>query len=360
MVQNEVLSSTDLQNQLKDQLDIQLQKMRDMNAPEMEAFVVTLQQHFDELLSPYLDWSIPLSQSHQNSIQSFVGSAVASLQYTLVKTSGSTSEVIGNTSSQKWYEVLKRIVDDEKSRTMFFENIWRSPMITNPYRAVPLQYILRHIFGDTPIRGVDLGAGLHLALPLLNSPEFLDRDFPGKGELTTLVNRPVSIELGIGVDKQPRDLDWVIASSWPSPESAAATKEITPKWLQHALKVHDQFPFLQADITDPGVGSRILEIANGKLLEFVFTSFVRPQLAPSVQDNFKGLVGSLLHDGGIWVDIGEELMHGSSSNFKMSAVNVYQKNHGELDFIGKPFTLERQQLISGVDKAFFDKRVDQR
>ncbi|MBU0569572.1 hypothetical protein KKB40_02210 [Patescibacteria group bacterium] len=348
---NQELQGIALQEAVKQKLNNGLQQAVDMELPEMVAYVNALQNHFSDL-SSVVDWTKPRTESE---IKTIVGGTVGSTHLAYAKTGRDFESLYGLSNEEEWWSVIRGILENQDTKRIFMENMWRSPMVVVPSRGVPLQYLLRFHFEDRPICGVDLGAGLHFALPLLNSATYLDPEFPRKDKITRYA-KPVNVVIGLGIDKQDRQssLDWAKACYWPLRENLGGANRLE-NLHREVLVRSDQFPFLVADVLDQNdCVRRVGEIVNqGGQVDFVFSSFIRHQLGRDVlvQSNFKALVSNLLREDGIWVDLGEELI--TEEQYKTSGVRVFKKENGGVNLTGTPFVLSDQKDIQQIDLKYF-------
>jgi hypothetical protein len=305
------------------------------------ALILVCQANFDKI-SSHLDWTTPRTEGD---IESFPGNFPAAIQYALLETGNDVSQNYDTKDANDWSRIVNGILQSNEQRLIFVENFWRSPMVARPRRGAALQCILPQFFGDKEISGVDLGAGLHVALPSLNSESY--RESVNK---LGLVYQPVRIAQGIGVDKQPIELGWAIASEGPSPNAKSNVSELQHAYT-NAIGNQNQFPFVSASVFSP-------ENYLTSQVDFAFSSFVRHQLGTdrSMQNRFRTAIGQAVKEGGIWVDIGKEFFEPSQKLYQGYDVDVYQIISGTPRHIGTPFVLSGNQIdIQEVNKAFWQK-----
>ncbi|MBU0570164.1 hypothetical protein KKB40_05325, partial [Patescibacteria group bacterium] len=281
-----------LQETVKRQLGCGLRQAVEMELPEMVAYIGALQNHFDEF-SEMIDWDDPKTESESITI---VGSTIASICLAYTRTQRDCEQLYGLSDENTWWKVIKDVLEEENTKDVFLKNMWRSPILVSPLRGIPLQYLLGYHFGDKQIRGVDLGAGLHVALPLLNSSKYLDAGFPEKSKIKQYANR-VNVSVGLGIDKQdrPDSLDWAKACYWPLKKNLQAGARLERLYYE-ALSKNDQYPFLVSDISNRnGILQSIRQkVGDDDRFDFVFSSFVRHQLGGELtQLNFQKLVFEL-------------------------------------------------------------------
>ncbi|MFC1790737.1 hypothetical protein ACFLZP_04625 [Patescibacteria group bacterium] len=316
-----------------------------MGYPVVSAFTEGLLQHWDDLFP-----LIAQTASLQGDFFIGPGNIMAATRLAYAKArEDDFSCFYGLTDEEAWWGVVQDVLSQEGAKRVFLENIWRPPMVVKPNRGIGLQYILSHHFGENPISAVDLGAGLHFALTFLNSERYLEADFPGRDKVSDS-RRKVDVVRGIGVDIQPRDLDWARASLWPLTGRWRAVKELE-ELHEEAMKRGDQFPFLQADITDqPECLRMIRQVSNAQEVDVVSTFFVLHQLDEPGRQELQRLVINLLVEGGIWVIVGEELV--TDRSIKSSAVMVSRKTNGSIQPAQEAFKLVGQQRIMKVGEYF--------
>ncbi|MEI6462391.1 MAG: hypothetical protein WCO33_01825 [bacterium] len=310
----------------------------------MEVYITALQEHLYEM-GEIFNWDTPRTEIETKTI---VGSSIGALQLALIETGRDPESNFQLTDPDKWWSIIKDVLDNTKSRVTFIENLWRSPMLVSPMRGLPLQYILRFHFGDNPINIVDLGAGLHVTLPLINSRKYLSHYFPGK-ELIEQYSKPVQIQTGLGIDKQEREssLQWAMSCYWPDERNIGAARRLSDLYRE-STDNSIKFPFLQNDI--------LKKNTNIGTFNTVFSSFIRHQLGEDqgVQDSFKQQVINLLVEGGIWVDIGEELIL-NKPPYGNLGVRVYKKQNENLVYVGEPFQIINQADIQVINLSYFNR-----
>ncbi|OGG14368.1 hypothetical protein A2773_02935 [Candidatus Gottesmanbacteria bacterium RIFCSPHIGHO2_01_FULL_39_10] len=338
--QRDLLKGNDLQLLVKSKFEAGLKIAgTNGNRPKV-ALILACQQNFDQIAS-CIDWDIPRTEGE---VESFPGNFAASTQYALLKTGQDIPKNYELTNTSEWWKIIKDVLTSEVSRKIFSENFWRSPMIVRPRRGLPLQHILPFIFGDKPIIGVDLGAGLHVALPLLNS-EAYQRGIQN----LNLDYRPIDIQTGFGIDKQPRELEWAIASEGPGSNARSNVDELI-KSYHLAVQMVDSFPFISASVFDVTTHIR-------NPVDFAFSSFLRHQLgtATEIQNLFRTVVGRLVKENGVWIDIGKEYVQPPNDRlYSGYDVDVYRIKNGTPLLIGTPFVLEGNQVdIQRVNTDFF-------
>jgi hypothetical protein len=211
---------------------------------------------------------------------------------------------------------------------------------------VALQYILRHRYGEAVIRGIEVGAGLHILIPLLNSQQYLEADVPHKDALASVTGR-VNVTVGLGIDKQDRDLLWALASC-PGAYTALVDR------LRACMTANEQqFPFLVADISDGATVDRINAAINptGETpqVDFILSFFCKYQLDTDArtQRSYQQFAPTFLREAGILIEDSEEV---APREFR---VNVYQKRSGTMRFIGSPCTISTSGKIMSLDVTYF-------
>jgi len=286
-----------------------------------------------------IEWDGPRASGEVNAI---APSFTNALRYAYLNADGAVPPL---DSHDACTIAIEEILRDNTKAAIFRDNVWRSPTSFSPLRGVPLQYILRHRYGDTATRGIDVGAGLHILMPMLNSQRYFDADVPHKDELAPVSGR-VNVALGLGVDKQDRDILWALASC---PWSRTTHVERLRDWLTN----EQQFPFLVADISDAGTAHRINTTINPTgdtpHVHFVVSFFCRYQLNDDepTKRSYQQFAPTFLLEGGILIEDGEEV---APKEFR---VNVYQKTAGEMRLRGSPFTIATHGQILSVDLTYF-------
>jgi hypothetical protein len=216
-----------------------------------------------------IDWDRPRGSGE---IEAVGPSLASALRYAYLKTEGAAPK---RETPETCSDAIKELFADRAKTAIFRDNVWRPPTSFLPLRGVPLQYILRHRYGDAVIRGIEVGAGLHYLISKLNSPAYLDADVPHKDQLTSVAG-PVNISLGLGIDKQERDLLWALAS-------VPGSRETDAERLLEWLAVDEQrFPFLVADISESAavhtINAAINPTGETPHVNFVVSVFCKYQL----------------------------------------------------------------------------------
>jgi hypothetical protein len=335
--------TTDTRTLVQSKFNAGLKNARTNRNASKVALILACQANFDKM-SSHLDWTTPRTEGD---IKSFPGNFSAAIQYALLKTGNDVSQYYDIKDADDWSRIVIGILQSDEQRSIFVENFWRSPMVVRPRRGVALQYILPQFFGDREISGVDLGAGLHVALPSFNSESY--RESVKKLGLDC---QPVSIAQGIGVDKQPRELDWAIASEDPGPNAKSNVSELQDAYA-NAIGDQNKFPFVTASVFNP-------EDYLSSPVDFAFSSFVRHQLGTDrrIQNRFRTAIGQAVKEGGIWVDIGKEFVEPSQKLYQGYDVDVYLISNGIPRHIGTPFVLSGNQIdIQEVNKEFWQNGI---
>ena len=312
---------------------------------------------------PKIEWTRVQPEAEINGV---IGSTFASLHYAHIKTGRPYLQNFGVTDPKHWDAVFDNVLNHKEMTKIFYENLCRPHITVIPSRGVPIQYILKDAFAgkEDLITGVDLGAGIGIALPLLNSPLYAQADFPHKDLLLNKFggDSDVQVSYGVSVDRQNwrEDRDWVKASIWPDAKGVTSFEQIDDLFGEALAedKVHN-FPFLTHDVLADDCFERIkreLQKANHNTpVDFVVTSYLRYQLGSPdslAQGKLLYLINSLLKEGGIWIDMGEELLTNEGAKTK-SKVVVYKKVDDALQRQGVPFVLKYQNEIETVDLDYF-------
>lgn len=352
--QNQQFQKVDLKEAIKQKLMNGLEQAIIMQLPEMSAYIQALQIHLENP-SFAVCYTGPRTESEVNMI---VGSSVAALHLAYARTGRDYEQLYGLTDTEEWQRIIQSILCGPETNKIFIEHLWRSPIVISPLRGVPLQYLLRFHFGDRAIRGIDLGAGLHIALPLLNSQRYLEEEFPEKEKIAQYA-KPINIVTGLGVDKQDRhkSLEWASACYWPLQENRGAAGRLY-QLFNNSLSKESQFPFLTADVTNYKQCIKHVKETVGEdgQVDFIFSSFLRHQLGANqlVQNSFMQLITTLMREGAIWVDIGEELI--AEKQYLTSNVRVYGKKSNQVYSMGVPFILKGQTPIKIVNLEYFNSK----
>ncbi len=349
---NDKLSGILLQEAVKEELDTRIDRAKQVGPQQWETFLSVFKYHFNNI-APLIDWSEPRGRGE---VQPFPMSFVASARLAYKAVHGDYEDLKRLEDEGQpisWLKAVSETLQQEEGGKIFEENMWRSPSVSFPQRAVPLQYILPYYFGDKPIAGVDLGTGLHVALPLVNSEEFKSADFIGKADMGSVVD--VNLKLGVGVDKQERDPEWVMASFPIGGEIYTQDRQLLEEGYERAIQKQDQFPFVSASLFDESQYMSTLQGDGEQKFDFAMTSFVRAQLGLENQPGVKSTIGKIVKEGGIWIDMGEELLDPKLvRNIKEWPVRVYRIQDGEPVLIGTPFFLTADQSrVLRVDSSFF-------
>lgn len=372
-MRTETLSRIPFKEQVKRRFGTTAEHVKKREKPSLYPLTVAFLNKADSI-----DWDRRRPDAEINSILS---STAAAVHYAHIKT-GRTEEYLQHfreTDPQQWEVVINNVLTDDTMSNIFYENLGRQATTVSPSRGIPLQYILRDLSErvDHPLVGIDLGAGAHIAIPLLNTPFYTIPDFTHKESLVQRFgnNMNVDIALGLGVDRQNirDDTAWIKACIWPSEEYRAPYEQIDAVLAEVLTKDKKKYPFVTFDVTAADFVEKIqteLPKTNGIVAaDFIFTSFMRHQIGnndflhqnPLLRTIKNLLYGQLLAPGGIWIDIGDELLTGDFQ--KSSHVNVYEKHFSvtsqnnypvqHLSLRGTPFILRDQQDIEEADLNYF-------
>jgi hypothetical protein len=287
-----------------------------------------------------IEWELPRGSGEVSAIGPSLASA---LRYAYLKTDGAAPKP---ETPDACDEAIEALLKDCEKATIFRGNAWRPPTSFLPLRGVSLQYILRHRYQDRTIRGIDVGAGLHYLISKLNSPTYLAADVPEKDKLARAAGH-VDVGLGLGVDKQERDVLWVLASV---PGSRQADADRLRDWLAADER---RFPFLVADVSERATIEKIHAYINPAgdtpHVDFVVSSFCKYQLDDDeqTQQSYEQVARSFLREGGILIESGDQVRP------KEFSVSVYEKRDGEMRRVGSPFTIAMTGQILSVDLAYF-------
>lgn len=287
------------------------------------------------------EWDRPRGSGEVNAVGPSLTSA---LRYAYLKTTGTAPNP---DTPDACADAIRGVLSDREKAAIFRDNLWRPPTSFFPLRGVPLQYILRHRFHDAVIRGIDVGAGINYLVAKLNSEKYLGTEFPGKNRLAS-VTGSVNVGLGLGIDKQPQDVLWLLASV---PGSRQADVDRLRQWLAIDER---RFPLMVADIAQrsavDAIRARIDPAGDTPHVDFVVSSFCKYQLDDDerTQQAYAQFAPTFLRDGGIFVEYGDEV---APSRF---SVSVYEKRAGEMRLAGSPFTIAMTGQIIGVDWTYFN------
>jgi len=195
----------------------------------------------------------------------------------------------------------------------FVDEMKRSCQVNIPERGLPLCYILGKNYGKKPISALDIGCGLHLILPLINTIYYRH----------LMLNHPMAEEFfqvphpyifyGVGIDKEARSLERALSSIWPF--EGADEKRRQLKNLYHFCEtMRSDFPFYQCDVLSVEPYT-LRDLNHGRLYHCVFTSFMRHGLNEEQLKQLNDLVKEILRPDGIWVDIGWPIFSPGRQNY---------------------------------------------
>jgi hypothetical protein len=353
----EVLQGTQLKSAVREHMQLRVQRYADEGSAYLP-LVTGLLNNLD-LIDP--NWNEPRDKKV---VLSSIGSFCASFHYAHIKAGTEKrndylnlfNEPISHTD--KWKTIIEDTMSNPEMRADFQANAWREPTTIIPERSIALQYILFHRFGAEPITIADYGAGLHTAVPLLNSPLYKNTYFPHRDELQHFA-QDVNVTLALGIDKQKRDEWWAQSSIWPIEDGIMQMLRFSQLMAAvHPFADDKSYPFLNQDVTDPHALRKmqafLKQRGEQETVDVAISSFLRQFLGnnPGAQFNFENLVKGGLKEGGIWIDIGGENIE-SYNGSKGSKVNVYEKQGNELIYIETPFILRDQIYIQEVNLSYF-------
>jgi len=286
------------------------------------------------------------------------GGLVAAVQYANLKTGGKRFDYFNLHTSADWTAVLESLLKSEERFQIFADNLDRPQQVTSPKRAIALNYILGKRFGGQEVYGVDAGCSANLALPLLGSDFLRSEQVEADLAVDGFQGSTQAVTLGLGIDVNPVDVDWLRASDWPLPENMVDTT------LEEAITLAElrnvgQISFAQADLRDhdliPKVVNQLLPEVNFVQTSFLLGRLYKPENQPEQQ--FCPLVEKLLTDGGIWINFDTTTAIPSDvtgqSNYE---VRVWEKIGRKLHYLATPFLLTHSQVtISRVFTEEFKK-----
>lgn len=312
------LSGVELKERIFDRLDQSINFLNSIGCFSTKSFVDAWLSN-PSLLLEAMDWSFDRDETD---IKLFLTSLIGSFQYALILNGYDISKLSGLNNTLLWKDFIQKSLADSKIKKIFQNNIWRKPTLQFLNRTSNLQNFLYDYFGQKPIWAADLGCGLHISLPFL----------------LTMGDRKVKIVKGFGIDLQPRDFNWARANIWPEKFYLKSVK-LLKRAYRLSLKQTDRFPFFQTDLID--LDKILAENYKGKKLDFILTSFVRHQLEIGfeIQNKVISLIQNVLSEGGLWIDIGGELILEIINPSQGWPARVYEKKNGNLNFLTSPFTL---------------------
>jgi len=141
---------------------------------------------------------------------------------------------------------------------------------------------------DRPVTVLDIGTALGLGLMSLNTSYITEVDVDH--ELQPYLQGTADIEKRIGIDTQPRDLDWSIACYLPENQGQ---REVTEERYRE-LKSAQNIDFHQLDLFD-------LPESEISAPDIIWTSSVRYQIQSDEEGIRTSLLNTLSEDG-IWLD----------------------------------------------------------
>lgn len=339
-----------LRERVRQELQITHESLQYVTQNGQNTIIPSILKYLDDM---GINWNMPRTTAEIVPIADSLGTAIY-YAYIKAKKRDIYLKKIQNNNQTEQDEIIIDLLQDPQMKKVFYENMWRPIITATPQRGIPLQYLLRDEFGEQKnIRGIDLGAGVHIALPLINSTRYLEANFTNKDQLIHLA-KPVNLAFCLGVDKQDgrSDLDWVQASTLPTPDDLTQQE-------QESIFQDQRFPLLTLDFLGINSVNAIKSELEGynqpHKVDVVLTSFVRQQLGNeySTQLHLQQLITDLLEeDSSIWIDVGEELLH--NTDIASPSIKVYKKSQGKLIVKGKPFILHtRGRGIQQVNLDYF-------
>lgn len=299
-----------------------------------------------------IDWKIPRTPSE---VKNTVGSFWASIQYAHIKTAEYEQfKPLFYTNDEKiWGAVVKNTFEDPTKKAIFRQNAWRPPITAFPERGIPLQYILTHHFDDSPITIADLGAGLGIATPLLNSSFYKTTNFPGREAIAKYARKDVNLQHAIGIDKQNgrEDLEWVLACMWPIPDNKTRFRQFEDITLRLLTERGNDCPLIIADVTDLQTCESIIQQTLGtQTVDCIISSYLDQYLE---QIRIQDLALDLLSPNGILIEIGAE-NRASNNTQAPRKINVWIKEEGALMLQNEPpFYIAEFDHIQSTNLAYF-------
>lgn len=327
------------------------------NKPK-HSVITTMLAHLDEL--PQTVWSRSRSKAEINSV---VPSAYGAFHHAYgMRTNKYLYEASLTTPAD--YEGAWQDVFNRKERSLYFdEYFWRPPVTFLPGRVPPFYYIAQDYYErhKEPLAIVDLGAGPGYFSSFLNNPksrvlcgepagkDVIERKFRGSSKLP--------IVSSVNVDRNPE----VVSYNWARYNTEDASRAALLNTLS-SQSFHGSTNLL-LDVTNFDYAAEQIHEAlrfSGEIggANIAVSSFSRHQLKPRtpeeaefLQEDFKWLVRQVLRDGGIWIDVGEEMLGNDLSQWYK--VHVYEKKGKILEPKGTPFVIADDGTVLDIDLSYF-------
>lgn len=331
---------------IKRRLKNEVETLNDMGSPRT-GFAQAIVTHFDDL---GIDWDAPRNLAQINAIVPSLYGAFNIAQFITKGKFFSDTEI--ETPELSW-TAISDVLADPDAKDIFYEKMWQLPVSFAPQRVVPVYHTVRHLFGDQSLAMVDLGAGPGYTLPGLNTFGATANEvvYAPMRPQTVFNNGDLVITCGVSVDKLPRDEAILLAKA----NSHDARRELMDKFLNEIDE--STFPFVVADLSEtdasyPKIADELMKKGRNHA-NVILSSFVRYQLGPdeTAQNEFRSLVAMLTTEGGIWIDIGDEMLN-NRDHFTYN-VNVYQKHKDRMVLTGVPFVIDEMGTILETNYNFF-------
>lgn len=284
------------------------------------------------------------------------GNLVAALQYATVKTGGEITEYYGIADQNRWVEIIKQALAGGERTDLFIANANRQQQVTVPERYTALRYILNKRYPERDIYGVDFGCSANLGLPLLGTHYLRDDRLE---ELLSRhgISKTPTIAKGLGIDINPVDTDWLLASAWPMDSNREPLRTLMNQiQLARQLNTDHWLGFAQLDLRNHALAINTIRREFPRGVDFVHTSFAIGRMydpAEAVEKTLP-LVCAVLNEGGVWVNI-DNISPETSPDNTRHMVEVWEKKGDGVHFVDLPFILRGQASIDVINENAFSR-----
>lgn len=349
-------------NKLKDAVG---RRMQDVIVNHMtpgtpkHSVISTMLCHFDEL--PGTLWSQPRSKAEINAV---VPSAYSAFHHAYgFKTDTYLYEASLQTPAD--YENAWQDVFNWRDRSLYFDGyFWKPPISFVPGRVPPFYFVIREYYErhKEDLAVVDFGAGTGYFSTLLNKPQarILLGESSGKDTLerkfSACDDLPIVCRVNVDKDPEIKLYNWARFNT-DDAQKADLLGELFMESFHGATN-------LMLDITNfehaaGQIQMAIHDRAFDEGANVAISSFSRYQFKPRspeeteyLQYDFLNLVNTTLREGGIWIDVGEEML---GNDLKQQyKVQVYEKKGKLLVPKGIPFTIADDGTVLNIDLDYFN------
>jgi len=346
---------------LRDQVEGRIRYVSDLHLqPGKPKYFVarTLLHHLDDL-NPIL-WSEPRSRAEINAV---TASSYSAFHRAYKYDTWENLYDEGLSSMADYERVWSNMLDNGYNQRIITKSFWEKPTSYAPSRTPVFYHIINDFFekpeNHQPLVIVDLGSGPAHTIPTLNTARDLvvkPVGIPIADELVS-IGAEIPIAAGISVDKDDRN--FAIVKALLNTEDPVLAESLRSHLYRKIYKNKNSMVEIVTDIAQyPEVCYKSVTKWANRLsgrgnADVILSSFFRYQLPTDsqTQDDYWQLITRLLREGGILIEVGNELVIPQPQ--MRYNVHVFEKKDGNLVHRGIPFVIDDEGKVLAVDQSYF-------